>query len=126
MTRQPEETSTPYGCWSGWSRSTPSIRVSRPRARGGAGDRRSVRGLARRVGVRGAPAGERNPGRPSLVAIARGTGGGRSLADAQRASRHRGVSGSWDEGRARSAPRIEDGKLFGRGACDMKGAVSRP
>jgi acetylornithine deacetylase len=63
---------------------------------------------------------ERRPGRPSVVGIARGSGGGRSLM----------LNGHYDtvtlEGYASDplAASRRDGKLFGRGAYDMKSGVA--
>ena len=57
--------------------------------------------------------------RPSVIAIARGSGGGRSLL----LNAHLdtvGVAGM----EAPFEPRIEDGRLYGRGAYDMKGALA--
>lgn len=59
------------------------------------------------------------PGRPNVVAVARGTGGGRSLL----------LNGHIDtvgvEGMAAPhEPRIEGGRLYGRGGYDMKGGVA--
>ena len=57
--------------------------------------------------------------RPSVVAIARGTGGGRSLL----LNAHLdtvGVAGMDNP----FHPRIEDGRLYGRGAYDMKGSLA--
>lgn len=62
---------------------------------------------------------EPTPGRPSVVVVARGTGGGKSLM----LNGHLdtvGVAGMSDPFSAR----IEDGKMYGRGAYDMKGAVA--
>lgn len=63
---------------------------------------------------------EQRPGRPSVVAIARGTGGGRSLM----------FNGHIDtvtlqgyEGDA-LAPSVVDGRISGRGAFEMKGGVA--
>jgi acetylornithine deacetylase len=58
-------------------------------------------------------------GRPSVIAIARGRGGGRSLM----LNAHLdtvGVSGMTEP----FTPRIENGFLFGRGACDMKASLA--
>jgi acetylornithine deacetylase len=58
-------------------------------------------------------------GRPSVVAMARGRGGGRSLM----LNAHLdtvGVGGMTDP----FTPRIENGFLFGRGACDMKASLA--
>jgi acetylornithine deacetylase len=57
--------------------------------------------------------------RPSVIAIARGSGGGRSLL----LNAHLdtvGVAGM----DAPFEPRIEDGRLYGRGSYDMKGALA--
>jgi acetylornithine deacetylase len=59
------------------------------------------------------------PERPSVVAVARGSSGGRSLM----LNAHLdtvGVAGM----EAPFEPRIEDGRLYGRGAYDMKGALA--
>jgi acetylornithine deacetylase len=59
------------------------------------------------------------PERPSVVAIARGSGGGRSLM----LNAHLdtvGVAGM----DAPFEPRVQDGRLYGRGAYDMKGALA--
>jgi acetylornithine deacetylase len=58
-------------------------------------------------------------GRPSVIAIARGRGGGRSLM----LNAHLdtvGVNGMSDP----FTPRIENGFLYGRGACDMKASLA--
>jgi acetylornithine deacetylase len=63
---------------------------------------------------------EGHPGRPSIVGIARGSGGGRSL---MFNGHYDTVSiGSYD-GDALD-PVVRDGKLFGRGSFDMKGGVA--
>ncbi|HQX12113.1 MAG TPA: M20/M25/M40 family metallo-hydrolase [Thermoflexales bacterium] len=62
---------------------------------------------------------EAAPGRPNVIAIARGTGGGRSLM----LNGHMdtvGVAGM----AAPHAPRIVDGRLYGRGAYDMKASLA--
>jgi acetylornithine deacetylase len=59
------------------------------------------------------------PGRPSVVAVARGTGGGRSLL----LNAHLdtvGVAGMT----APHAPRVEGNRLYGRGAFDMKAGLA--
>ena len=59
------------------------------------------------------------PGRPSVVGIARGTGGGRTLL----LNGHLdtvGVAGMSEPFR----PRLENGRLYGRGAYDMKGGLA--
>ena len=62
---------------------------------------------------------ESTPGRPSAVATLHGTGGGRSLM----LNAHMdtvGIEGMPDA----LAPAIRDGRLFGRGAYDMKGSLA--
>lgn len=59
------------------------------------------------------------PGRPNVVGIARGTGGGKALMLNGHIDTV-GVSGMTDPFR----PRIEDGRLYGRGAYDMKGGLA--
>ena len=57
--------------------------------------------------------------RPSVIATRRGSGGGRSLL----LNAHLdtvGVAGM----AAPHAPRVEDGRLYGRGSYDMKGALA--
>ena len=59
------------------------------------------------------------PGRPSVVAVARGSGGGSSLM----LNAHTdtvGVAGM----RRPHEPRVRDGRLYGRGAYDMKGGLA--
>jgi acetylornithine deacetylase len=62
---------------------------------------------------------ELRPGRANVVAIARGSGGGRSLV----LNAHMdtvGVAGMTDP----FVPRLENGRLYGRGAQDMKGSLA--
>lgn len=62
---------------------------------------------------------EAAPGRPSVVGVARGMGGGRSLL----LNAHMdtvGVTGMEHP----FEPRVEDGRLYGRGAYDMKGGLA--
>lgn len=59
------------------------------------------------------------PGRPSVVGVVRGTGGGRSLL----LNAHMDTVG---EGGMKSAfaPELRDGRVYGRGAYDMKGSLA--
>jgi acetylornithine deacetylase len=62
---------------------------------------------------------EAAPGRPNVVAAARGTGGGRSLM----LNAHMdtvGVAGMTEP----FEPRLADGRLYGRGSYDMKGSLA--
>ena len=62
---------------------------------------------------------EAAPGRPNVVAVARGSGGGRSLI----LNAHMdtvGVAGMTDP----LVPRLEGGRLYGRGSYDMKGSLA--
>ena len=59
------------------------------------------------------------PGRPSVIGVARGTGGGRALL----LNAHLDTVGT----QAMETPfeaRVEDGRLYGRGSYDMKGALA--
>jgi len=62
---------------------------------------------------------ETAPGRPNVVGIARGTGGGKSLI----LNGHMDTVGTGDMPRAH-APTEKDGRLYGRGAYDMKGGLA--
>jgi acetylornithine deacetylase len=87
----------------------------------GAGEReiaRLITSWADRHGLEACPV-EPIADRPSVVVVARGTGGGASLLLNGHIDTV-GVSGMTDPFDAR----IEDGKLFGRGAYDMKGGVA--
>jgi acetylornithine deacetylase len=69
------------------------------------------------------PEGHHFRGRPQLVATATGTGGGRSLLF----NGHVDVVSEeprelWSS--APFSPEVRDGRLYGRGACDMKGGVA--
>lgn len=59
------------------------------------------------------------PGRPNVIGIARGTGGGKTLLLNGHVDTV-GVTGM----AAPFSPRIEDGRLFGRGAYDMKSGLA--
>jgi acetylornithine deacetylase len=88
---------------------------------GGAGEAEIARFVAHWLGDRGLEVHtiEPRPGRPSIVGIARGRGGGRSLM----LNAHMdtvGVEGM----QAPFEPRIENGRLYGRGAYDMKGSLA--
>lgn len=63
---------------------------------------------------------ERHPGRPSLVAVARGTGGGRSLM----LNGHLDTVGLGGYEGDPLGPELRDGKIFGRGAFDMKSGIA--
>jgi acetylornithine deacetylase len=62
---------------------------------------------------------EVRPGRPNVVAVARGTGGGRTLMLNGHIDTV-GVAGMM----APHAPRVDQGRLYGRGAYDMKCGVA--
>ncbi|MDE3131653.1 MAG: M20/M25/M40 family metallo-hydrolase, partial [Acidobacteriota bacterium] len=57
------------------------------------------------------------PGRPNVIGRLRGSGGGRTLM----LWGHMDVVGAGPDG---FTPRIEDGRLYGRGAVDMKGGLA--
>lgn len=62
---------------------------------------------------------EAAPGRPSVVGVARGRGGGRSLM----LNAHLDTVGT--EGMERPfEPRVSGGRMLGRGAYDMKGSLA--
>jgi acetylornithine deacetylase len=63
---------------------------------------------------------EQRPGRPSLVAVRRGTGGGRSLM----LNGHIDTVGTANYDGDALHPEIRDGRMFGRGTFDMKGGVA--
>jgi acetylornithine deacetylase len=56
------------------------------------------------------------PGRPNVVGVLRGTGGGRSLMFCG----HTDVVGAAPEG---FVPAVRDGRMYGRGTCDMKAGL---
>jgi len=62
---------------------------------------------------------EAAPGRPNVVGIARGSGGGKNLL----LNGHMDTVGAGNMPDAHS-PRVVDGKLYGRGAYDMKGGLA--
>ena len=63
---------------------------------------------------------EKHSGRPSIVAIARGTGGGRSL----KLNGHLNTVGVASYEGDSFEPQARNGKLYGRGAFDMKGGIA--
>lgn len=63
---------------------------------------------------------EKRPGRPSLVAIVRGTGGGRSLM----LNGHLDTVSLADYDGDPLDPQIRDGRMYGRGTFDMKGGIA--
>ncbi|WP_370551598.1 M20/M25/M40 family metallo-hydrolase [Clavibacter sp. VKM Ac-2873] len=63
---------------------------------------------------------EEAPGRPTVLATARGTGGGRTLL----LDGHLDTVPPGDPERGGLEPRIEDGRLLGRGAFDMKAGLA--
>ena len=66
---------------------------------------------------------EEEPGRANLVGVIKGTGGGRSLIfNGHIDTVPPGDPATWKGGDPYSG-RIEDGKLYGLGACDMKAGV---
>jgi acetylornithine deacetylase len=88
---------------------------------GGAGEREIAEFVATWCGESGLDVNivEPTDGRPSIVAVARGTGGGRSLmlnAHLDTVS----VEAMGDP----FTPRVEQGRLHGRGSYDMKGALA--
>lgn len=63
---------------------------------------------------------EQVPGRPTVLATARGTGGGRAIL----LDGHLDTVPPGDPARGGLEPRIEDGRLLGRGAFDMKAGLA--
>ena len=62
---------------------------------------------------------EAAPGRPNVVGVARGSGGGRSLV----LNAHTDTVGLLEPDGGLAA-RVEDGRLYGRGSYDMKGSLA--
>ena len=88
---------------------------------GGAGEGEIARFVARWLEQRGLEVHvvEAAPGRPSVVGVARGSGGGRSLM----LNAHMDTVGT--EGMDDPFdPRVRDGRLYGRGAYDMKASLA--
>jgi acetylornithine deacetylase len=88
---------------------------------GGAGEAEIAAFVARWLGAVGLDVSLREvaPGRPNVIARAAGSGGGRDLL----LNAHMdivGVEGMTDP----FGPRIEDGRLYGRGGFDMKGGLA--
>jgi acetylornithine deacetylase/succinyl-diaminopimelate desuccinylase-like protein len=86
---------------------------------GGAGERRIATFVADWCTTHGLDVEILGDERPSVVATRRGSGGGRSLL----LNGHLDTVGVVGMD-APFAPRVEDGRLFGRGAYDMKGALA--
>ncbi|SDO35645.1 ArgE/DapE family deacylase [Lentzea jiangxiensis] len=63
---------------------------------------------------------ERRPGRPSIVAVRKGTGGGKSLM----LNGHVDTVGLAGYDGDPLEPVVEDGRMFGRGTFDMKGGIA--
>ena len=88
---------------------------------GGAGEgelARFVAGWLERAGLE-VELDEVAPGRPNVIAVARGGGGGRSLL----LNAHMDTVGVAGMERPHE-PYVEDGRLYGRGAYDMKGSLA--
>jgi acetylornithine deacetylase len=89
---------------------------------GGAGEERIVRHIADWLRARGFEVELQEtgqPGRPNAIGVLRGTGGGRSLMLNGHVDTV-GAAGMEDP----HGSRIADGRLYGRGAMDMKGGVA--
>jgi len=88
---------------------------------GGAGEAEIARFVAAWLGAAGLDVDvlEPAPGRPSVVGIARGSGGGRSLL----LNAHLDTVGTAGM-EAPFSPRVDGGRLYGRGALDMKGSLA--
>lgn len=88
---------------------------------GGAGEAEIARFIAEWLGAAGLEVQlvETAPGRPNVVGVARGTGGGKSLI----LNGHMDTVGTGEMKRAHT-PTEKDGRLYGRGAYDMKGGLA--
>lgn len=88
---------------------------------GGAGEAEIARFVAAWLGEAGLDVEvlEHTPGRPSVVAVARGSGGGRSLL----LNAHLDTVGTAGM-ETPFSPRVDGGRLYGRGALDMKGSLA--
>jgi acetylornithine deacetylase/succinyl-diaminopimelate desuccinylase family protein len=88
---------------------------------GGAGEAKIARFVAAWLEQAGLEVGVLEPvaGRPSVVGVARGSGGGPSLM----LNAHLDTVGTAGMA-APFSPRVEDGRLYGRGALDMKGSLA--
>jgi acetylornithine deacetylase len=86
---------------------------------GGAGEGPVARHLAARLEAAGLELDVWDvlPGRPNVVATLRGTGGGRALMLCGHTDVVRGSD-------AQFQPELRDGRLYGRGAVDMKGGIA--
>jgi acetylornithine deacetylase len=89
-----------------------------PEAAGEAELARFVAGWAERAGLQ-VEVEEAAPGRPNVIATAAGTGGGRTLL----LNAHMDTVGI-ETMEAPFEARVEDGRLYGRGAYDMKGSLA--
>jgi len=86
---------------------------------GGSGEREIATFVAEWCTERGLEVEVLGDQRPSVIATRRGTGGGRSLL----LNAHLDTVGTAGM-EAPFAPRVEDGRLYGRGSYDMKGALA--
>src|SRR5258708_37447163 len=64
---------------------------------------------------------EVRPGRPNVIGIVRGTGGGKTLL----LNGHIDTVGVAGMAREASQPSVRNGRLYGRGAYDMKAGIAR-
>ncbi|MET8976950.1 ArgE/DapE family deacylase [Streptomyces sp. NPDC004539] len=89
---------------------------------GGAGESAVADHCARWLAARGFEVHrlEERPGRPSLVAVAHGTGGGRTLM----LNGHFDTVGLAGYDGDPLLPRVADGRMYGRGTFDMKGGIA--
>src|ERR1044071_9671474 len=95
--------------------------VNRHLVAGGAGEEELARFVAHWLAEAGleVEVEEVAPGRPNVIARARGSGGGSTLL----LNAHLDTVG-YDAMESPLEARVEDGKLYGRGAYDMKGSLA--